>query len=341
MSIDTTAEDQSDDFTNPSGLGGFGSKFRSKAGKVEARFLSLLRFAALLIAALVLILSAIMLAKGFFQQIGKTEVDAAPVTVASEDVTPIRETARATVSEQPTAKLGISQNIRQRTLQIFKAGLKPYQRPDTKITEQEVVDFIWSEERIASFNELAGRLVGTEQKVLDSREDVMRHALGVVEAANRTANFKKQLVAYRDAKKVNVCTEQTLTRSRSVSGWDASAEYCEGWYDSPVGCPSTRVVEEPYMDTVCEMKFPENLEDPAQQFASAIQRYVDMAEQKLESASDDARDQTAANLLRKEEGISSIFDSGKLFLGFLAVMFLYLFVAIERHYRRLGELLKK
>lgn len=55
-------------------------------------------------------------------------------------------------------------------------------------------------------------------------------------------------------------------------------------YNSPVGCPSTRVVEEPYIDTVCEMKFPDNLEDPAQQFASAIQRYVDMAEQKLEHA---------------------------------------------------------
>ena len=256
-------------------------------------------------------------------------------------MTPIKQPARAIVAEKAKAKLGISQDIRQRTLRIFKAGLKPYQRPDTKITEQEVVDFIWSEDRIASFNGLAGRLVGTEGKALDSREDVMRHALGVVEAANRTTEFKNQLVAYRDAKKVNVCTEKTLTRTRSVRGWDSYATNCSDWFESPVGCQSTRVVEEPYVDKVCEMKFSDDLEDPAQQFASAIQRYVDTAENKLVSATSDAREQTAANLLRKEEGTNSISDSGKLFLGFLAVMFLYLFVAIERHYRRLGELLKK
>ena len=341
MITETTADDQPDDFADQNSLGRFRSKVRLKASEAETRFLSLLRYAALLIAAVVLIVSAIMLAKGFFQQIGKTEVDADPVTVASEDVTPIKQPARATMTEKAIAKLGISQDIRQRTLRIFKAGLKPYQRPDTKITEQEVVDFIWSEDRIASFNGLAGRLVGTEGKALDSREDVMRHALGVVEGANRTAEFKNQLVAYRDAKKVNVCTEKTLTRARSVNGWDSSATYCDAWYESPVGCPSTRVVEEPYIDTVCEMKFPDDLEDPAQQFASAIQRYADAAEQKLATADSEARQQTVVNTLRKEDGVTSIFDSGKLFLGFLAIMFLYLFVAIERHYRRLGELLKK
>lgn len=341
MSDEVITGYQLDDAAEQSRFKVFVSKIGSKAGQAESSFLSLLRYGTLLIAALALVLSTILLSVGFFRQIGKTKVEADVVSVISDDVAPIKQTLPVASSEKPSAKLGISQKIRKQTLRIFKSGLKTYQRPDTKITEQQVVDFVWTEDRIASFNRLAGQLVGEDGQSLKSREDVMLHALGVVETANRTDAFKKQLVAYRDAKKVNICSEKTLTRSRQVSYWDSSAEYCSNWYVSPIGCSSTRMVEEPYVDTVCEMKFPDTLEPPAQQFASAIQRYVDSAESKLETASNDADDQTSANLRRKEEGIANITQSGMLFVGFLAVMFLYLFVAIERHYRRLGELIKK
>ena len=85
------------------------------------------------------------------------------------------------------------------------------------------------------------------------------------------------------------------------------------------------------------MKFPDNLEAPEQQFANAVQRYADGAVTKLEGAQNDAEAKTADNDARKAQGWIDILTSGKMFLGFLFVMFLYLFVAVERHHRMLTK----
>jgi len=61
----------------------------------------------------------------------------------------------------------------------------------------------------------------------------------------------------------------------------------------------------------------------------------------VESARIAAEEQTAKNHARKIEGQQNIGTSGQLFLGFLAVMFLYLFIAMERHNRDLRALMTR
>jgi hypothetical protein len=81
------------------------------------------------------------------------------------------------------------------------------------------------------------------------------------------------------------------------------------------------------------MKFPNNLEAPAQAFATAIKRYSETAQQKISYARQEAVSEAAKNGARKNSGQANIMMSGRLFFGFLAVMFLYLLVALERHHR--------
>lgn len=308
-----------------------------RASIAETRFLSLLRYSALFTAALVLLGSLVFLGIGSFKQVGPTKVDAESVSITADEVTPPKVSAPTKVKPVTVKKLGISQNIRQQTLATFKTQFKSYQRADAKITEQQVVDFVWSEDRIEQFDNLAGLLVSRDGEVLADRESVMQDAIRTVKTANQTENFKSQLTAYRNAKKTNVCTEQTRTRSRTVDSWDSSASYCEEWYLSPIGCASKRTINEPYTEKVCSMKFPDNLEAPEQQFANAVQRYADGAVTKLEGAQNDAEAKTADNNARKAQGWLDILTSGKMFLGFLFVMFLYLFVAVERHHRMLAD----
>ncbi len=314
----------------------------AKANAAETNFLTLLRYAALAMASLALISSAILLALGSFQQLGRTRVEPETVALVSDDVVPTKLEPETVQASPEQRKSGVSQDVRKRTLLIYQSKFKAFQRPDTKITEQEVVDFIWSADRIEKFDALSGQqLVGKDNKALVDRNSTMLDALALVETASTTGDFNKQLIAYRNAKKVNVCNDEVKTRSRTITSWDSTATFCPSWYNEPIGCNSTREIQEPYVDKVCEMKFPEEIESPAQQFASAIQRYADIADSRLVASRIAADEQTANNQARKLEGISHISTSGTLFLLFLGVMFLYLFVALERHHRNLRLLIEK
>lgn len=312
------------------------------AARIESRFLSLLRYTSLAIAALVLISAAIYLGLGLVQQIGSTNVGAESVALASEDITPPQAQAKAAEAKaSPQAKPTVSDAARKRTLEIYRTRFKPFQRPDTKITDQEIVDYVWTVERLAAFEQLGGRLKDNEGNSLMDREAVITNALGLLEVAARTDDYRKKLSAFRDAKKINVCNDEVRTRSRTISSWDRYATYCPNWYSPPVGCASTSTIDEPYVEKVCEMKFPAELEAPSELFASSIQRYADTAEARLEAAANDAQSRSAQNMARKLEGRENMSTSVQLLLVFLAIMFLYLFVAIERHHRSLRKLVEK
>ena len=320
----------------------WGDNLAIRASKAETGFLSLLRYAALAIAALVLLSTVVFLGLGLVKQLGPTDVEAEGVALAAEDLKPPSNASAPAKAATPTpAKPTVSNAIRLRTLAVYQSHFKGFQRADNKTTDQQIVDIVWTPERIGQYDQLTGLLQDKDGKALSNSDAVMRDALGLVETASRSASFSKALTAFRDARKENVCTDQSRTRTRTVDGWDSSSTSCSNWFESPIGCAATRVVEEPYVEKVCEMKFPENLEAPGEQFAAAVQRYRDMADTRLTQARNAANNQTEQNLQRKAEGFASIGKSGQLFLGFLAVMFLYLFVAMERHHRSLRALIAK
>lgn len=322
------------------------SRFRrnvsTKAAGAEAGFLGILRYAALTLAALVLLGATVYLVMGAAKQIGRTEVDPKQVSLAADDLAPPASGRPAAhKAQQQQRKPGITQAVRQQTLQVYRSKFKGFERADTKITEQQIVDYVWTDERIAMFGALAGQLHNKDGVKLSSDEAVMTDALTLVGSATGSGDFARQLAAFRNAKKVNVCTDEVRTRSRLVQGWDEYSTSCSNWYNPPMGCATTRVIDEPYTVKSCEMKFPDDLESPAEQFAAAVQRYADTAQARIEKARIDAGEATARNMARKVEGHDDMGNGGKLFLGFMAVMFLYLFVAMERHHRNLRALIER
>lgn len=331
----------------PSDIGSAGgrgllAKIAAKANTAEAGFLTILRYAGLVISALAFVSAAILLAIGAFQQIGKTQVAPEAVSLVPEDIIPPKAVVTQSSPAEAQQKSGISQEVRNRTASIYQRKFKSYQRADSKITDQELVDYVWSSDRIDKFDKLANQqLVGKDGKALSDRNAVMFDALALIESASTTADFGRQLNAYRNARKVNVCNDEVKSRSHIATSWDSSATSCPGWYDDPVGCSATREVQESYVEKVCAMKFPDELESPAQQFGNAMQRYAEIAEARLIMAQTSADEKTANNRARKLDGFSRISTAGTLFIIFLGVMFLYLFVALERHHRSLRRLIEK
>lgn len=319
---------------------GWGRRLSIKASRTEAVFLSILRYSVLLIAAIALGATALFFGFGASQQVGSTEVEAEPVALVSTDVAPEHQQKPAQPTEKSAqAKAGVTQAVKKATANLFRTKFQKFQRPDAKIAEKQIVDFVWTDDRITAFGELAGRLEDANGMPLAETEAVMLNALSLTGTASQNVPFAKRLAAFRDAKKINVCNDEIRSRRRTISTWDSYSTSCPYWYDSPIGCSSTRVVSEPYSERVCKMQYPNDIEEPATQMAQAIEQYAAIAAARLDQANILAEEATAANHNRKAEGRQKIETSGKVFVGFLALMFLYLFVAMERHHRSLRLLL--
>jgi hypothetical protein len=316
---------------------GLQGRIALRTSVLELRLLSLLRYSALVIAVLTLVCAAALLAFGLFQQVGKTRVEPADVSVSVDDIAPPGTTSPGvTAPAGAPKKFAVGKELHDRTLQIYRERFQRFERPGTKIDPQAIVDLVWPQERFEAFSALGdGHLLDKEGHALKGGVAVASDSLAMVEAGVKEGSFDRRLIAYRDAKKVQVCAEKVVTRSREESYWDSFSTSCANWATSPIGCMSSRTIREPSIENVCEMKFPENIESPGQSLSNAVQRYQASAEEKLGRSRRAAIDQTMRNSDRKAEGQSNMLTGGQLFVGFLGIMFLYLLIALERHHRNL------
>lgn len=317
------------------------NRLQVRAARTESSFLALLRYSVLALAALALVGTVLFLGYGAAQQMGATKVAADPVALKADDVMPVAE--KEAVPDPLAAKqvkLEASQSVKKETVKLFRTKFRKFQRPDAKIGDNQIADLVWTEERIRMFDGLADNVTDSEGKTLIGKEAVMLNALVVVGEAASTKPFQKKLAAFRDAKKVNVCSDEVRTRTRTIATWDSYSTDCAYWYESPMGCASRRTVSEPVIEKICKMQYPKDIEEPAAQLAQAVEQYAVVAKARLENAEILAEEATAENYSRKAEGRQNMELSVKLFLGFLGMMFLYLFVAMERHHRSLRLMLE-
>lgn len=314
------------------------------ANSAENKFLTIMRLSALVIAGLLLLGAIGFFLFGLIQQFGTERVDPAPVSIKAIDVTPPNQIAEEAIIPSEAAKTAprLSPVVRKQTIALYLSKFKKYQRSGMKIEDGKIIEAVWATELIERFSLLPGSdLINAQGEPLASQEALSLDALKVVGEAEAAADFQKSLIAFRDAKKSQVCTTVTKQKQESVSGWDSYATHCEGWYYSPVGCSTTRTIDVPYDAKVCEMKYPDTLESPAQALGSAVRRYADRIASGRTQAAIAADAETGRIKARKFEGRDRMMQSGQLFLGFLAIMFLYLFIVIERHHRSLRALIRK
>jgi hypothetical protein len=320
----------------------WGHRASVRASTIEARYLSLLRFSMLLIATVLLIGAIVFVLMGATKQIGSSQVSPEPVKVSAADLAPAvtkgsDSGAKKVDAEKP---FQLSSQLKSQTLAAYKSNFAKFERKDEKASEKQILDAVWPQARREAFDNVNIDYVDDEGRSYTSGEELALHALALVKKSSETPDFTQSLQTYRAAKKSRVCRDVTRERERSVSYWDSDSMDCDNWYYSPVGCRSNRMVAEPYTAEVCEMQFPDDLDSPATAMGNSIDRFLRLAQIRQEDAAYKAEEKTAKINQRKVTGRANLMDGGKIFLGFLALMFLYLLVVLERHHRLLRKLVR-
>ncbi|MFN3726284.1 MAG: hypothetical protein ACK4SZ_08265 [Allosphingosinicella sp.] len=315
----------------------------------ERSFLGLLRAVALVTAGLLIVASIVLLALGFGLQIQDPDsVQVNPVEVTPVDVVPPpapqAAPANRQAAQQPHWARVLSPEFRRQYYQLYRSAFAPSYRPNERPLEQqaffeqmfpdEVLDEIEmvddSRLQLSQGGEEAGRQGGNERLLLVS----LRSA---VEGAAGQEGVRRELKAYKDAQRIQVCRNEERTRSRAVEYWDYSARNCPYWYEPPYGCMSRRQVSEPYEERVCRMQFPEDLANPMQVMRGLQNRYFAALDGKIAGSLREAELQRQRILERNQSGKDWVWKAVLAFVAFLGLMFLYLLVALERHHRAISR----
>lgn len=302
--------------------------------RAEFNYLRLLRVASLALATVLLVGAAWFLGQGIFRQLGSSKIAPEAATIGGADVAPSAMTSPEASKKQIPSNL-VPQKFANEAYAIYRQHFQKYQRPGDATPDQKAIQkVIWTEG-------LEARLAALDLSLLKTGtngnsavgSDPNQAMIDVIRAAATQEGMVRELKGYQKATKVRVCSDQVRTRSRTVTQWDSGATWCSDWSTYPYGCPGERTLDEPYLANVCEMRFPEDVETPLEQLGFAAERFVNIAEVRIEQSKNDAAEKASRVLARKAAGRNDIAQSGQIFLIFLALMFLYLIVVIERHYR--------
>jgi hypothetical protein len=224
------------------------------------------------------------------------------------------------------------QNFVRRYHAVFRERFEPFrQREDRRLALDAFDD---------AYIDTEARLAATTDHRLDfdsDRADLERLLAAMSEAAQRPET-RRRLQSYRTARKVRACRNVQRTRTVQRSGWDRYSTACPDWFYPPYGCPVQRAVQQPYTERVCEMRFPEGTRSHADIFRAYHDRFFSLLDERRQSNVERAALQRRDIMIGNAEGSVSL-ESAKWHLGaFLVLMFFFLFVAVERHQRRLAAI---
>lgn len=218
-----------------------------------------------------------------------------------------------------------------RYYELFRVRFEPFrQSEDKRLTRDEFDDnFIKTEQRLE-------QVAAGDLNFAKDRDD-MRELLSVMTAAAVIPTTRSRLENYRTAKKVPVQRKVQRTRTEYRRGWDSYATNCSGWYYSPVGCPARRAVQVPYTETVTSMEFPSGTQSHTALFRAFQDRYFELLTGRRDENASRAESERQSILAGKVEGSGALMTALQIFCAFLALMFFFLLIAIERHQRQMSD----
>ena len=306
--------------------------------RAERDYLSLLRVAVLIGATALLLGATWLFGAGLFKQFGSSNVRPVPALIQASDIAPVHlNSSNPAKAEASNRKAVPPQAAANRAYALYKQHFQKFQRPQESAPNQKaVVDSVWSGDRLQQLAALDLSLLRSEDVSSLKGENPSDAMLDVLERAAAEEGMVSELQGYRNATKVRVCRDEVRNRSRVVPTWDSGSTSCSNWDAYPYGCMGERSVDEPYLENVCEMRFPADVETPLEQMEDAAARFISVSEVKIEQARNDASERSAQVVARRATGRNDLSESGKVFLGFLSLIFLYLLVVIERHYRTMS-----
>jgi hypothetical protein len=315
------------------------ARFGAALDRAETIYLRVLR-AVILVIATVLIAYAGWLALSGIYKISKSpdSVTEVPAVVAADELTsaemPQREQAQAPgdgKSKIDPEKQKFYAAIARRYYGLFRTKFEPYrQKEDKQLTQSEFDD--------SNLN-TARRLEAVTKGELDFDQDKadLETLVAVMTEAAAKPETVKRLQTYQAAKRVQVEKKVQRTRTEYRRGWDSYSTACADWYYAPYGCAVSRPVQVPYTETVTAMEFPKGTQSHAQIFRAFQDRFFELLEQRRKANAAKAADERASIIDGNAIGELSLLTALQILGAFLALMFFFLLIAIERHQRRISN----
>lgn len=303
--------------------------------KAEVFYLNVLRAAILIIATLLIGYAAWIVVKGIYKmshspdsvkaeiaRVGPDEITNAEMPLAADEVLGTNAKDQLNADHQQ-----YYDDFVNRYYNLFKTHFEPFRQPEDKVLTPDEFDdsFINTSQRMESV--ARGTLsFDADRQDLESLLSVM------TEAAGRPVT-QGRLKQYQAAKKIAVPRKVQRTRTTQRQGWNPLSTNCPNWYDPPYGCPETRTVQTPYTETVSKMELPEGTQTHSQIFRAFQDRYFTLLNERRNASVEKADSERRGILDGIAEGQRSLFTALQVIGVFLALMFFFLLIAIERHQR--------
>ena len=311
-------------------------KFPSLLDRIEEIYLKVLRAIVLIVATAMIGYALWLLASGMYRiSRDPTSVDESVAAVISSDLVDSESAAiEKSAPNAATASIDNSQrnfynDFTKRYFVQFSERFEPYrQAEDKKLSRDQFDDrFVGTQRRLDAIK--AGEL-----NFAEDRRDLEALLAVMTESASAPKTVER-LGRYQKAKKIAVQRIVERTRTERRSGWDSGSMTCQDWYVSPYGCPTVRLVEIPYSEAVSAMEFPKGTQSYIAIFEGYQSRYFELLDKRRTASRAAAENERASIESGQIVGSANLLTSLQIVVGFLALMFFFLLIAIERHQRKM------
>lgn len=295
--------------------------------RLERVYLAAIRAIALCAATLLVIYAIWLAASGLY----KTSRDASSVTeepavVSAQEVTEI-DVGKAAKSDAASSSdpLAVARryytDFGKRYYAVFKSTFEPFKKPDDNPLELRAF-----EQRYLQTSE---RLEGIEQGALDFEQDRadLESLLTTMTTVASDEKTTGRLRAYQSAKKTPVTRTESGTREET---------YCSYYGIYTGGCLSYDTRTVPYTRTVQDLKLPPGIISHTDLFGAYQDAYLSKLAEKREANAVAARQEREKIIADNLNGRARLWSALGVIGAFLALMFLFLLIALERHQRKIA-----
>jgi hypothetical protein len=309
--------------------------FRARAmtflARSERAYLAILRGATLVFATILVIYAAWLGLSGLYNvSRNAASITEKPVSVDAEEVAKVDfRTPQAPKSDaQPSTKPNFTEerqfylNSLTQYYRIYQTKFEVYRKQDDKLLSRADFDkrFLNTELRIKS-------LKSGEVSFAQDKADVISLIKVMADVAAMPETVKR-LQKYKAASRIRVNQKVKKVRYESYCSYYSVFSYECLTYDSrPVNYTETKVI----------MKLPDGVVSHVDLFAAYQSKYIDTLLARRDASKQAANAERQEIIEANARGQESILTAVKVAGGFLALMFFFLLIAIERHQRKLAK----
>lgn len=313
------------------------NRFLSGADRLEVIYLATLRIIVLVFATVALAVAGFIALDGLRSFFTSTKVETDKVTVAASEVA--AEIAQKQKEKDAALKGEAVESDEAKKAQArflngpFKAYYAVYRASATKYNKSEdpVLTAAQLADELGYSIEAFSKSEDSTVTAFAANADFGAQITAAAKEASASPAYVQQLVRYRSAEKTaKSCSTKYVNRRV----WDSYSTACDGWWQSPIGCPAIR----PMPTQVCQPAYPDGIKGPSRAFADFDGGFRVLWLKKADEAAAKASLEQARREALKGSSGSKLMQAVYVFGGFLTVMFLFLVIAVERHLRRLTVL---